>query len=100
MSMLEKSLANCGTTLLSSLNISLEESFLLCCVSIFVAYSALRRVVLDLEVGIIDKSTMRCLFKNQRSQSMPNAFKFRPFSPKRKADVTIYKYQRTICRNL
>ena len=78
--MLEKSLANCGTTLLSSLNISLEESFLLCCVSIFVAYSALRRVVLDLEVGIIDKGTMRCLIKNQGLQSMPHAFKFRPFS--------------------
>ena len=66
MSMLKKSLANCGTTLLSSLNISLEEDFLLCCVSVFVVYSVLRRVVLDLEVGIVDKGTMRCLVKNQR----------------------------------
>ena len=79
MSMLEKSLANCGTTLLSSLNISLEEGFPLC-MYVFSAYSALGRVVLDLEVGIVDKGTMRCLFKNQRSQSMPHAFKFHPFS--------------------
>ena len=63
MSMLEKSLTNCGTTFLSSLNISLKEGFLLC-MCIFSAYSALGRVVLDLEVGIVDKGTMRCLFKN------------------------------------
>ena len=65
MSMLEKSLTNCGATFLSSLNISLKEGFHLC-MCIFSAYSALGRVVLNLEVGIVDKGTMRCLFKNQR----------------------------------
>ena len=95
MSMLEKSLANCGTTLLS-----LTEGFLLCCISAFVAYSALHRVVLDLEVSIVDKGTMQCLFKNQRSLSMLHAFTFRPFSPRRKADATIYKYQRSLYKYL
>ena len=69
MSMLEKSSAEffqcCGTISLSCL----EESFFLCCVSVFSIYSVLCRVVLGLEVGIVDEDTTRCSFKNQRSLS-------------------------------
>ena len=83
MSMLEKSSAEifqcCGTISLSCL----EESFFLCCVSVFSIYSVLCRVVLGLEVGIVDEDTMRCFFKNQKSLSHC------PFVPKRKAFTDI-----------
>ena len=83
MSMLEKSSTEifqcCGTISLSCL----EESFFLCCVSVFSIYSVLRRVVLGLEVGIVDEDTTHCFFKNQRLLSHCL------FVPKRKAFTDI-----------